>query len=165
MPEKKWIFDTVSLSNFLLSDSIFLLEDRYEKNAFITTQVYDEIIDGVYKHPDLELINGLIKRKSFILHNLSGNEREKYIKLIGHLGKGEASCIAFAKEESGIVVTDDRSARKQCIEMNIPLTGTIGILKASLIDGQLGHRQADEILNKMIIKGFYSPVRSISDIV
>jgi len=28
-------------------------------------------------------------------------------------GKGEASCIAYAKERTAIVVTDDRTARKQ----------------------------------------------------
>lgn len=33
MPEKKWVFDTVVLSNFLLSDAIFVLENRYAGTA------------------------------------------------------------------------------------------------------------------------------------
>jgi hypothetical protein len=40
MPEKKWIFDTVALSNFLLSDSIFILENRYHRQSLITRQFY-----------------------------------------------------------------------------------------------------------------------------
>ena len=63
------------------------------------------------------------------------------------------------------VVTDDRAARKQCSLMKIPFTGTVGILKASILDEQLKLAQADDILGKMIDRGFYSPVRSISDIV
>ena len=63
-------------------------------------------------------------------------------QLIGHLGKGEASCIAYACERKATVVTDDRTARKQCSQMNIPVTGTIGILKASVLDQHLNMEQA-----------------------
>jgi len=62
------------------------------------------------------------------------------------------------------MVSDDRAARSQCIQMNIPVTGTIGILKASVIDGLLTTAKADEILQKMVEKGFYSPIRSMADI-
>ena len=85
--------------------------------------------------------------------------------MIGNLGKGEASCIAYAKERNSIVVTDDRATRKRCAMMEIPFTGTIGILKASFLDGQIRLAQADDILEAMIKAGFYSPIRSISSIV
>jgi predicted nucleic acid-binding protein len=49
--------------------------------------------------------------------------------------------------------------------MKIPVTGTIGILKASVLDGQLELDQADKILAKMTDAGFYSPLRSIADII
>jgi predicted nucleic acid-binding protein len=48
--------------------------------------------------------------------------------------------------------------------MKIPVTGTVGILKASALDGHISLAQADESLRKMIEAGFYSPVRSIVDI-
>jgi predicted nucleic acid-binding protein len=48
--------------------------------------------------------------------------------------------------------------------MKIPFTGTVGILKASLLDGHLPLPRADEILSKMIAAGFYSPIRSLADI-
>jgi len=50
MPEKKWVFDTVVLSNFLLSNSIFILEKRYRKHGMITWEVYDEISNGPSKN-------------------------------------------------------------------------------------------------------------------
>ncbi|MBW1803887.1 MAG: hypothetical protein JRJ85_24540 [Deltaproteobacteria bacterium] len=84
---------------------------------------------------------------------------------ISHLGKGEASCIAVAREQKAVVATDDRTARKQCSLMKVRFTGTIGILKATLLKGQVTREQADNILLKMIQAGFYSPVRSIADII
>lgn len=164
MPEKKWVFDTVALSNFLLSDSIFILLERYRKRGVITWQVYDEISAGIAEYPELKQVDKLIEDKTFKLVSLSRKEYQHFLQLIGHLGKGEASCVAFAKEQTAIVVTDDRSARKQCSVMKIPVTGTVGILKASALDGYISLAQADESLRKMIEAGFYSPVRSIVDI-
>ena len=164
MPEKKWVFDTVALSNFLLSNSIFILAERYHKRGIITWQVYDEISAGIAEYPELKQVDKLIEDKTFKLVSLSIKEYQHFLQLIGHLGKGEASCVAFAKEQTAIVVTDDRSARKQCSVMKIPVTGTVGILKASALDGDISLAQADESLRKMIEAGFYSPVRSIVDI-
>jgi len=165
MPEKKWYFDTVSLSNFLLSGSDFILRTRYRRHGFITEEVYDEICAGFIKYPALQNFETLIDGKIFMLISLSNQARKLYSKMITHLGKGEASCIAVAKELKGIVVTDDRVARQQCSHFNIPFTGTIGILKACVIDGTINISQADICINKMIEQGFYSPVRSISEII
>lgn len=164
MPEKKWVFDTVALSNFLLSDSILILAERYHKYGVITWQVYDEISSGISEYPELTQVRKLIEDNVFELVSLSKTEHQHFLQLIGHLGKGEASCIAFAKEQDAIVVTDDRAARKQCSMMKIPVTGTVGILKASVSEGNLSLVQADESLHKMIEAGFYAPIRSLADI-
>ena len=113
----------------------------------------------------LKQVDKLIDDKVFRLISLSRQEHRHFQDLIGHLGKGEASCIAYAKERKAIVVTDDRTARKQCSLMKIPVTGTVGILKASVLDGQIPLDRADDILQKMISAGFYSPIRNIADIV
>ena len=161
----KWVFDTVSLSNFLISDPIFLLEKRYKKRGFITWEVYDELSAGMLEYPKLKQINALLKSRVFNLVTLSIAEHKHFLEMIGHLGKGEASCIAYAKERNAIVVTDDRATRKRCSIMEIPFTGTIGILKSSYLDGHITLPQADDILSEMIEAGFYSPIRSISSIV
>ncbi|MGA1867664.1 MAG: hypothetical protein ACMUJM_03855 [bacterium] len=165
MPEMKWVFDTVVLSNFLLSDSLFILEERYRTRGIITWEVFDEISAGISEYPKLKMIRELIDNKAFELLSLSFAEHKHFLGLIGHLGKGEASCVALAKEQDVIVVTDDRAARAQCSQMRIPVSGTIGILKASYSDNQISLDNADNILFRMIKEGFFSPVRSISDIV
>lgn len=96
---------------------------------------------------------------------MNQTERRTYIDLNRQLGKGEASCIAVAKEQGLVVVTDDRTARRCCSQMDVAVTGTIGILKASLLDGQIAANQANKILQKMISFGFYSPIRKIDDLI
>jgi hypothetical protein len=71
----------------------------------------------------------------------------------------------FILERSGTVVTDDRAARKVCREPKVSLTGTMGILVASVRDSLLTQIAADEVLQAMMGKGFHSPVRRISDII
>ncbi len=165
MPEKGWYFDTVSLCNFLFSGAESLLKFRYHKCGFITWEVYGEICAGFIKYPALQKLELLIRDKTFTLVALSDRTRQLYSSLIVHLGRGEASCLALAKVAKGIVVTDDRSARQQCDHSHIPFTGTIGILKACVMDGAIDLNQADIYLGKMIKHGFYSPVRSISEII
>ena len=165
MPEKKWIFDTVTLSNFLLSNSTFILEIRYPKCGLIICEIYDELSAGMVEYSKLKHIDRLVDDEIFEQVSLSRQEHEQFRELIVHLGKGEASCIAYAKNRNVIVVTDDRNARRRCSQMKIPVTGTIGILKASVLDGHLKLDQADKILSKMTAAGFYSPLRSIADII
>ena len=165
MPEKIWIFDTVSLSNFLLSDSMSIFNKRCHRCGVVTREIYNELSAGFADYPKLKKVDKLIDDNAFRLVSLSRQERKHFQDLIGHLGKGEASVIAYAKERKAIVVTDDRTARKQCSLMKISVTGTVGIQKASVLDGQIPLGRADDILQKMIAAGFYSPIRNIADIV
>jgi len=164
MPEKKWVFDTVVLSNFLISDSVHILEKRYKGRGVITPEVYHEISAGMPQIKPLKHIDKLIEHGIFSICPLTRQEYDYFKEMITFLGKGEASCIAFARGNQAIVVTDDRKAREQCANRKIPFTGTIGILKAAVQDEALNLEQADEILAKMIYSGFYSPVKSITDI-
>jgi len=63
------------------------------------------------------------------------------------------------------VVSNDKTARKQCAQMGLAFTGTVGILKASVLSGLLDPAEEDDVLSAMINAGFYSPVQAISDIV
>jgi len=164
MPDKQWVFDTVVLSNFLISDSVHILEKRYKGRGVITSEVYDEISAGISQISSLGRIDWLIDKDIFSLCSLISKEREYFREMIAFLGQGEASCISFAKDRNAIVATDDRTARKQCTNMKIPFTGTIGILKASVKDSLFTLEQANDVLYRMITSGFYSPINSISDV-
>jgi predicted nucleic acid-binding protein len=168
MPDSKGAlyFDTVTLSNFALAGSIPLLVSRYGRRLHLTSAVLDEVLDGlVAGYPALAEIEVALQSGKFRLASpLTGIERQRYRELLRTMAPGEAACIACAKERGGIVVTDDRVARKCCSERNLRFTGTVGILKASCRDGTLSPDRADALLSAMIKAGYHSPVHRISDL-
>lgn len=53
----------------------------------------------------------------------------KIIKLLADMGTGETEVLMFAMENMGVVaVLDDSLARKRALLLDIPFTGTLGIL-------------------------------------
>ncbi|MBT3294642.1 MAG: DUF3368 domain-containing protein [Verrucomicrobia bacterium] len=162
-----FLFDTVALSNFALAGRLDLLLARYASKAEITPEVFDEIINGVVagyfalKEIEDAVNDGLI---ALAPPRSSSAERQAYRERLHILGPGEASCIVHATFRGGTVVTDDRTARQCCSERNIPVTGTVGILKACCRDGALSIEEADDILDRMIDAGYYAPVQRINDL-
>ena len=82
MPEKKWFFDAVVLSNFLFADAILLLKERYRNCGIITREVYGEISAGFAEYPKLKNIDTLLGDKAFRLATLSKKTRRFYLELI-----------------------------------------------------------------------------------
>lgn len=160
--QKKWIFDTVALSNFLLCEAEWLLEKRYCQKGVISSQVFTEIEQGIAKGYPLNHIENFLLNSQFSIEEMDQNTRQIFTNHLNHLGSGEASCIAIASNKKYIVVTDDKKARITCQELKLPVTGTVGILKACCIDKLISPNEADEILDKMIANGFYSPLKSVS---
>jgi predicted nucleic acid-binding protein len=165
MPEQVFLFDTVSLSNFALAQSLDLLVSRHEDCLCVTPEVLDELTAGIVA--GYSALNGavvLVGEGVFSSVVLTHEERQVFLDLRDNLGAGEASCLAGASCRGAIVVTDDRAARTSCAERSISFTGTIGILKAMCRDGQISLDEADKILSTMISNGFYSPVSRIRDV-
>ncbi|MEX2048496.1 MAG: hypothetical protein WEB90_02860 [Gemmatimonadota bacterium] len=159
-------FDTVTLSNFALASRTDLLTERYGTRACVTAEVLGEVTEGVaVGYPPLRAIIDAVEKGAFAASGgLTAEEREVFATLLRVLSPGEASCIACAKLRSGIVVTDDRTARSCCREHDVAFTGTIGNLKACCVDGTLSPDEADATLGTMIEAGFFSPVARISDL-
>ncbi|NQU38831.1 MAG: hypothetical protein HQ523_02655 [Lentisphaerae bacterium] len=162
-----YFFDTVSLSNFALAGRIDLLVSRYGARAQLTEEVRDEITDGIVAgHFALRLIEEAISANHFSAATpMSVSERNTYREILRVLSPGEASCIACARARKGVVVTDDRAARECCASIDIPFTGTTGILVACCRDQSLLSEAADAILQTMTAAGYYAPINRISDLV
>lgn len=161
-------FDTVTLSNFALAGRLDLLLDRTGKRLHVTDEVLDEVTEGVVagyaalREIERAVIEGKFSRAAPLA---SMDERDTYRELLRVLAPGEASCIACAKTRGGVVMTDDKTARECCLERRVAVTGTIGILKASCVDGTIRADEADAVLQDMVAAGYHSPVRRISDLV
>ena len=159
MPERSFFFDTVTLANFALADAMHLLVDRYGQGAVLPPEVLVEVDNGIAAgRQRLQVIEHLVANKQLTATQLTPEERRSKTLLLHSLGAGEASCIACAIHRQGIVVTDDRAARKACAEHDISVTGTIGILLALVREQTLSGDNADTLLAKMVKQGFYSPV-------
>ncbi|MBN1962244.1 MAG: hypothetical protein JW841_15015 [Deltaproteobacteria bacterium] len=153
------------ISNFLLTNSEIVLIDRYQGHAFITQQVYDELVAGIARgYNKLTAIDSLLNKNIFMLITLSETSRALYRELLTVLGPGEASCIASAILKNGVVISDDRAARNICNAKGVHYTGTIGILKATIVDKQLSLEKAEDILYRMKLAGYYSPILQLKDI-
>lgn len=163
-PMSYYYFDTVSLCNFVLANRLDLLIARYGSRVQVTSTVLDEIVDGIASgHIALQAIENALTGQIFSqVETRSEQEREIFKNLLRLLSPGEASCIAYAQNRGGAVVTDDKAARDVCREREIPCTGTIGILKACCRDDMITPSEADSILQRMINEGYFSPVINIS---
>jgi len=164
MPEHAgWFFDNVTLSNFALAGGLDVLVRRYRGRAFVTTQVLDELTRGAAAgYTSLTECLDLVDKGILRAVSLDRAERKTFRQLVAHLGEGEAGTIAVAHRRDGIVVSDDLAARRTCTDMGVRVTGTIGILRAALRDGDLPLVDANGLLGKMIEAGFHSPADHIA---
>lgn len=95
---------------------------------------------------------------------LSDSELAAAARLRTGLDSGEAECLAVAQRRGGILVSDDREARRLARELEVACIGTIGTLKSLVDDGVLTLAEADDQLHTMVTRGFYSPVASLGQL-
>ena len=166
-PPRRFFFDTVTLSNFALAGRFELLVNRYGTALCVTEQVRVELAAGrAGGYPRLGAVEQALTTGAILqAEPMSTAEHELLGELLRTFGAGEASCIALARHREGVVVTDDRMARRRCIEFGIRVTGTIGILKALSVRRTISAGEADALLAGMEKNGFYSPIRRISDLI
>jgi predicted nucleic acid-binding protein len=164
MPEV--IFDNCVLSNFALSEAVHIIRKLYENTSFVTNFVVAENMKGIIKgYSELTKIREAIREGWLKEVTLEGQEEKKLFESLSvSLGLGEASSLAVAKTRGFIFACDDMVARREAQLLNIKLTGTLGILIKAVKRRLINQKEADRILARMIENGFYSPVRSLKEI-
>ena len=91
-------------------------------------------------------------------------EKDLFETLSVSLGAGEASSIAIAKIRGFTFASDDRVARREASLLGVSLTGTVGILRKAVKMKLVTLRKGELILSRMKEKGFYSPLKSLSEL-
>ena len=64
-----------------------------------------------------------------------------------YLDAGESEAIVLAKEKDGLLIIDDGDGRKAAENMNVDITGTVGILLKAGRDGKIDLRESLDELN------------------
>lgn len=79
---------------------------------------------------------------------------QKYQRLLEtNIDPGEASAIALAVEIGGLLILDDRKARKLALELQLDITGTLGILLDATHNGYIS--SFENILNRIKQTNFH----------
>ena len=149
------LLDNTVLTNFAQTEQMDLI--TYLWGATSTTiEVKQEYQHGVRlgKVPpdalgDLNIIN------------LTEQETADASGRFSNLGAGERTCLAVALHRRGLLVTDDRPARKIAARLGVRVTGTIGILVLCVVQDLLTLPEANALLQAMITLGYYSPTTQL----
>lgn len=165
MPEI--VLDTCVLSNFALSRSLFILQSCYSRQVYITSFVLSEILKGLQKgYKELSEIKRALSDGWLIETPLkSAKEKELFEMLATSLGAGESSSIAVAKRRGFTFASDDLVARREAILLDVPLTGTIGILVKAINSKVITLHRGETILTHMKEHGLYAPVASLAELI
>lgn len=98
--------------------------------------------------------------------HLTSLEGEEELHIFSHmpaaLHRGEASCLAVAVRRGMAFLTDDARARSVARELQVVVSGTLGILVRAVTEEHLSLEVADSVLNQMIKAGYHSPYGTLA---
>jgi predicted nucleic acid-binding protein len=153
------LLDNTVLSNFAIVRRSDLVHSAFVEQVGTTEQAFAEMQDGVTigKVPSCDW-DWLARVK------LTPGEQGQFETFCEHLGEGEASCLAVARERRYRLATDDKDARRLARQLGISLTGTVGILAILVKQGQITLVEGDRFLHEMVAAGYHAPLMTLRDI-
>jgi predicted nucleic acid-binding protein len=164
------ITNTTLVSNFSAVGRLDLLNLCWG-SLYIPEQVFAEIQDGrmqgytFYDNIEREIAplapDGWLQLTS--LQNT--DEFRLFGELLGDLHHGEDACLAIATQRKWVFLSDDRAARQAAAKLNVSVSGTLGVLVSLLKRGIVKSEDGDLVLQAMVAKGYFSPVRSLTVLV
>jgi predicted nucleic acid-binding protein len=95
---------------------------------------------------------------------LTTEEDALALSLSARFGPGERTCLAVAAQRKGMFASDDLHARRAATRLDVPITGTVGILAACVRRGYLALAEANRLLDAMIAAGYRSPIVSLDQL-
>ena len=154
------LLDNTVLSNFALVKQLSLLIQVFGKHLATTPYVVQEYENGVRR--------GRVPSISFdwiAVLPLTHDETTQMTYLQQQVDAGEASCLAVALGRQGIVLSDDRNARRLAGQIGVSMSGTLGVLVRLIKTGVLSLEEANRFLGQMIAYGYHSPVEALEQLI
>ncbi|RME59079.1 MAG: DUF3368 domain-containing protein [Caldilineae bacterium] len=153
------LLDNTVLSNFAVVERSDLVQAALHEKCATLRQVLDEHQTGVQlgRLPSVDW--------SWLpILTLEDDELQLYKQLRTRLNAGEAACLSKAARGGYILFTDDRDARAVAAQMQIPVSGTLGLFMLLLDHSLLSLPEADNLLAQMVSAGYRSPVQSLEEL-
>jgi predicted nucleic acid-binding protein len=152
-------FDTSVLINFCTIGRLGLLVRCVPPPRYLVVDVRDELEDLNSRR----LVDRMIRRCELLLIAATESERAICDSGAAPLDAGERATLAAAAARGWSVAVDERLGRKVAASRvgTGRVTGTIGILRASVDARLITPRTGDVLLTRMIRAGYYSPVAAL----
>lgn len=155
--------DATVISNYASTNSIEFLVDILEAPV-VAPAVRDEIEQGVdFGH---EYLTSAVEAFDEGLVVSDVPPEIGRVNLRKRLDPGETEAIRGAVERDGTLATDDLTARRLAMELDVPVTGSVGLLvlgiKRELIDSVTADEWIDIWRSE---RGYYAPVESVTELV
>ena len=154
--------DVTVISNFASTSSVEFLVHLLEA-PIVVPAVRDEIERGV-KHGH-EYLTSAVEAFDNGLAVSDVPPETRRMSLHERLDPGETEALRGAVERNGTIATDDLVARRLSTELDMPVTGSIGLLVLGIKRERIDSETADEWLEVWRDeRGYYAPVESVTEL-
>jgi predicted nucleic acid-binding protein len=160
---KPIFLDATVISNYASTNSIGFLVDILEAPV-VAPAVRDEIEQGV--DFDHEYLTSAVEAFDEGLIVSDVPPEIDRVNLRKRLDPGEIEALRGAVERDGTLATDDLAARRLATELDVPVTGSVGLLVLGIKREQIDSETADEWIDIWRTeRGYYAPVESVTELV
>ncbi|MBQ9404343.1 MAG: DUF3368 domain-containing protein [Synergistaceae bacterium] len=138
------VADTSPIISLLKINSLRLLHDLFG-TIFIPEGVYNELV----RNEDYKLEAELIINSDFIQHRqISNPQAVSILRQVAWLDEGESEAIIlFSELNAELLLIDERQGREIAEQLQIPISGTIGVLLKALNKNLVTKQQVLEYLD------------------
>jgi len=154
------VVDNTVLSNFALADLLDLLCLFAGNKGMTTDHVLSEFIRGV----EIGVLPDSDMAWLRVVQLQGRREDALFRSLRKELDIGEASCLAIAISRKSDFLSDDGDARAIARREGVRLSGSIGVLLSLVESKQIDIQRADNALSDFIHHGYYSPVKTLDEL-
>ena len=138
------VSDTTPLISLLKINQLELLEKLYG-SVFIPKAVFTELTSNDNYQTEADTIS---QSKFIESREVSNTQAVKILQAVTTLDLGESEAIILAQEiNADVLLMDESKGRKVAQQLNIPLSGILGILIDSFDTGLLTKNEVSECLD------------------
>lgn len=120
------------------------------KKVIISDSVYNEVIQKEGS-PEAVDLKKAVKDKWIVVEKVATNP----ILVTKKLGQGEKDAISIAAKHKSQLLIDDDSAKTYASILNVEAHGSLHVIYLACIKNIISKAKARDILDNMIIDGFY----------
>jgi predicted nucleic acid-binding protein len=138
-------FDANSIVDFVKTATLPLLDRLFQGRALISDFVVNELAAASIEWKQAQVV---------VLGDESDLQLFEDIRRKNPpLGAGEVGAITVARLRGAGLITNDRQARRAAGELNIPVSGSLAILRYAVEITIISGEEAFRILSEMIVAG------------